>query len=169
MRGCWLALLMLPSLGVADVATLVPQADVVGQGRYTWGPFPLYDATLLAPQGVYNEQQPFALQLNYLRQLSGARIAAVAGDEMRRLSCPASTEQIQVWETALAGMYPEKIEAQERLTGIRLPDGSTRFLHNGKPLGEVADVQFTQCFFAIWLDERTQSPELRLALLGNLK
>jgi len=34
-------------------------------------------------------------------------------------------------------------------------------------LGAIEDPEFARVFFAIWLDPRTQTPDLRAALLGR--
>jgi Chalcone isomerase-like len=41
-----------------------------------------------------------------------------------------------------------------------------RFYLDGKLLGEIADVEFAQAFFAIWLDPRTSASNLRKQLLA---
>ena len=54
----------------------------------------------------------------------------------------------------------------DRLIGINLPGEGVRFLHNGEPIGSIADPAFAQAFFGIWLDPRSSEPELRSSLLG---
>lgn len=43
------------------------------------------------------------------------------------------------------------------------------FLVNGKAVGEVADAEFAQRFFGIWLAPTTSEPQLREALLANTR
>ena len=65
------------------------------------------------------------------------------------------------------GLFPD-VTAGDRLTGINQADGQVRFFRNDADIGRVADPLFGEAFFGIWLDPRTQAPDLRRALLQRL-
>ena len=59
------------------------------------------------------------------------------------------------------------IKKGETLTGVHQPGVGARFFHNGKPLAEVRDAEFSRRFFGIWLASGTSEPELRSAVAGR--
>jgi hypothetical protein len=57
------------------------------------------------------------------------------------------------------------VQRGDRLTGVVEPGRGTRFFLNDKPLGQIEDAEFSNAFFAIWLDARTRAPSLRESLM----
>ena len=54
----------------------------------------------------------------------------------------------------------------DELIGVYLPQRGCRFYGKNTALGEIADVELAQAFFAIWLDPKTKDSTLRANLLG---
>ena len=133
-----------------------------GQGRMTFWGFDVYDARLYV--GDQRGQSGFALDLNYLRSLKGADITKRTIDEMQRLGV--SETNRSVWRKKLDAIFPDVVSGSS-LTAIHIPGRGTVFLHNGKPVGEIAGDDFTRAFFSIWLDPKTAAPKLRTALIGQ--
>jgi hypothetical protein len=111
-------------------------------------------------------QQPFALELQYLRKLEGAAIASRSLEEMRRIG-HFTDAQAQSWLAAMRELFPN-VSAGERITGINVPGEGVEFWVNGQRVGAVKDVTFARLFFGIWLDERTSEPKMRAQLLQGL-
>ena len=149
------------------VQTHIPTARMVGQSRLKMYFFKIYDATLYAPNGQFDQTQPFALSLGYLRDFDGADIAQRSIDEMRDLGYR-DTAQLAQWLIQMELSFPNII-AGDVLTGVVDEQQHTRFYFNGKPTHTVADPEFTQAFFAIWLDSKTSQPKMRVQLLGETK
>ncbi len=149
------------------VQTHIPTARMVGQSRLKMYFFKIYDATLYAPNGQFDQTQPFALSLGYLRDFDGADIAQRSIDEMRDLGYR-NTAQLAQWLIQMELSFPNII-AGDVLTGVVDEQQHTRFYFNGKPTHTVADPEFTQAFFAIWLDSKTSQPKMRIQLLGETK
>ncbi|MDA7792534.1 chalcone isomerase family protein [Glaciecola sp.] len=149
------------------VQTHIPTARMVGQSRLKMYFFKIYDATLYAPNGQFDQTQPFALSLGYLRDFDGADIAQRSIDEMRDLGYR-DTAQLAQWLIQMELSFPNII-AGDVLTGVVDEQQHTRFYFNGKPTHTVADPEFTQAFFAIWLDSKTSQPKMRIQLLGETK
>lgn len=143
----------------------VPAARLAGAGTYRWFGLKIYDAELWVGEAGYRSDAPFALDLRYARTLSGVKIAEASRDEIRKLGI-GTTAQQDVWLASMARLFPDVAEGQ-RITGVFRPGAGARFYFNGKLLGDIADAQFAQAFFAIWLDPKTSAPELRKALLDN--
>lgn len=132
-----------------------------GSGEMRFFGFALYRATLwVAGAGVDNS--PHALTLHYRRNISREQLVSASLDEMRRLGGADTT--VARWQTDLVRVFPD-VKAGERIIGLHLPGQGARFYHQGRLTGEVNDPDFAQRFFAIWLDPRTRSPELRALLL----
>ena len=149
---------------VADTAV---GADfrTIGQARLTHLLFDVYDATLSAPQGRYDPAGAFALTLTYHLDLRGRAIVDRSLEEMRQQQ-RWSEAQLRRWGEALTPIIPN-VKDGDRLTGIADANGTARFYHNGRPVGTIADADFTKAFFDIWLGPRTSRPDLRKALLGH--
>ncbi len=130
-----------------------------GSGEFRRYGFLIYEATLWA--GDDPLQPPLALRLDYRRALSGRAIADASIAEMRRLG--GDKARLENWGEALARLFPD-VASGDHIIGIYGPEGA-QFVHNGRPLGEMADAEFARLFFAIWLDPRTRAPQLRMALL----
>ena len=114
-----------------------------------------------APAAPYDV--PFALALEYRRDIPGARIVAASVDEMRRLGAP--EPDLQRWEDEMKRLFPD-VRNGDTITGFFLPGQGARFYLGRRALGELADPEFARRFFAIWLDPRTSAPAVRAALLG---
>ena len=146
------------------VRVLVPQARLVGAGRFTWLGFRAYDAALYAPAGRYTSDAPYALELTYARAFSGGDIAERSIDEIRKLG-DANESEISDWLAVLRRLFPDVREG-DRLVGVSPRTGAAPFFHNGRPVGAISDVRLQHAFFAIWLDPRTSAPALRARLIG---
>ncbi len=109
-------------------------------------------------------QFPLALSLTYQRRVSAQAMAERSLDEMQRQT-PLSTAQQADWLAAMQALFVD-VAANDRLTGVHLPERGARFWLNGRRLGEVADPLFSRRFFGIWLDTATSQPDLRAGLLA---
>lgn len=137
----------------------------VGQGKFTYYFWDVYNATLYAPEGQWNQSGPFALTLEYLRDFEGRDIAKRSIEEMEKQGAT-NKQQLSDWQAQMEQIFPD-VEDGDALTGVVTREGNTRFFFNGSLIGEVEDPAFTQRFFDIWLAENTSEPELRQKLLGD--
>ncbi|MBI2753665.1 MAG: chalcone isomerase family protein [Betaproteobacteria bacterium] len=151
----------------AEVAGALPDAHLHGRATLRFFGLDIYQASLWVPAGFDParwQQQTFALQLTYLRDLQGRAIAQRSVTEMRRQDTLDETLADQ-WEARMAALFPD-VRRGDRITGMYLPGRGARFVHNGRELGEVADPRFARMFFGIWLAPKTSEPGMRTALLG---
>jgi len=146
------------------IRNYVPQAQKVGEGRLTVMVWDVYDAALYAPQGAWKKDEPFALQLSYLREIEGGKIADRSIEEMRAQGI---TDEVKLaaWHTQMRKIFPDVREGMI-LTGVYTKSGTTIFYKDGAEVGRVNDPEFSRAFFDIWLDESTNAPALRRKLLG---
>jgi len=153
-----------PSQASSEIGHYVPNAAKVGEGQLDLGLWPVYQATLYAPQGQWQQDKPFALTLSYLTKISGKRIAAESIKDMRRQGV---TDEIKLaaWYEQMAAIFPN-VKKGSSLTGISAADGKTLFFSGDKPIGQIDNAEFSHSFFSIWLGPHTQSPSLRIDLLG---
>ena len=162
-----LALMLLASAPVYALDYLdnwVPAAQKVGAGRLTYLFWDIYDATLYAPQGVWRNHQPFALQLVYLKSFEGRQIADRSLEEMRAQGLQ-DEMKLAAWHKQMRNIFPD-VEKGVSLTGIYTQNGETVFYRNTVEIGRIKDPEFSQAFFAIWLGENTSEPDMRRQLLG---
>ncbi|NJM43520.1 MAG: hypothetical protein HC858_05250 [Brachymonas sp.] len=129
--------------------------------------FNIYDAKLWTQDDFSVADYPrksFALELNYLRNFSGGSIAERSLKEMRKQST-ISDELAKQWLDQMRQIFPD-VKKGDQLVGIHRADGSSSFVLNGKPIGEVRDAQFGRLFFGIWLGQQTSEPKMRRELIG---
>ncbi len=150
-----------------EVASLLPDARLHGSATLRFFGLDIYQASLWVPPGFDParwQQQTFALELSYRRDLKGRAIAQRSVAEMRRQDLLDQTLADQ-WEARMAALFPD-VRRGDRITGVHQPGRGARFVANGRELGEVADPRFARMFFGIWLAPQTSEPAMRTALLG---
>jgi len=163
--ACAYALIGISPVYAADyIYNHVPEAKLVGQGRAQVLLWEVYDAKLYAPEGVYKDTKPFALELEYLQELQGRKIADHAVSEMRRLGFK-NEMKLAAWHDRMSRIFPDVVPGSI-ITGIYVPGGATIFYEDDKQVGSVDDPAFGKEFFRIWLDARTSTPGLRQSLLN---
>ena len=166
--GAALAQSQSPAATAQEVASALPQGQLIGQGRLTvWG-FQVYDARLWAAAGFGAggyASQPLALELAYLRAFDAVEVAKRSLQEMRR-SATITDAQAAQWTTALLRVIPD-VRKGDRITGVHRPGVGAAFWVNGRASGEIRDAEFARLFFGIWLSPNTSEPQLRQALLAG--
>lgn len=154
-----------PTLAADAVIQQIPNANKVGEGRLSIVFWDVYDATLYAPNGEWNPEEPHALSIRYFREIEGADIAERSIEEMRKQGF--SDERLLAdWHKQMLAIFPDVKDGTE-LTALFTHQKTTDFYHNGKRIGSVNAPLFGKHFFDIWLSEKTSEPSLRKALLGQ--
>jgi hypothetical protein len=151
-----------------EVAGELANAQPTGSTRMRFFGLDIYDAKLWVGPGfsaASYARHPLALELTYLRSLSGRAIAERSLKEMRRLGTIVATQE-QRWLAAMEDVFPD-VKNADRITGLHQPATGAKFWFNGQPRGTVADVEFSRLFFGIWLAEATSEPRLRAELLAR--
>jgi len=143
----------------------VPDAQKIGDGVLSYLFWDVYKATLYAPGAGWRPDAPFALSLDYMRDLKGRDIAARTIDEIREQGFT-DEAKLSDWAARLAELFPDVAEG-DSLTAVRDTAGRTVFYSDAKRIGMIDDPAFSRRFFDIWLGEKTSEPKLRRALLGG--
>lgn len=163
---CILAFLSItPAYAQSHIHSHIPNAQKIGQGRMSVMFWNIYDAALYAPESTWQEDKPFALQLSYLKQFKGKKIADRSIVEIRGQGF---TDEVKLatWHTQMRQIFPDVNEGV-RLTGIKTKTGETIFYKNDTKIGTIKDPAFSTAFFNIWLSDKTSAPNLRRKLLGT--
>lgn len=138
-----------------------------GSGTLRYLGFRAYDAYLWSLEGQGNPlvgNQPFALEIEYAVAIRAEQMVNLSLEEMARLRQPGE-DKLRKWSLEMKRSFPS-VKPGDRLLGVQVPAAGTRFFVNGQLASEINDADFGSAFFAIWLDEKTQRPELRRDLLG---
>lgn len=135
-----------------------------GQGMFTWSVFRVYRMALHVTDG-YKPDGLFALDLNYLRNVSAAQITSASVDEMRRI-CASDEADLARWGEQLGRILPD-VSLGDRLIGVFDPGKGVWFYSAHALLGCIDEPAFGPAFAAIWLDPSTRAPKLRAQLLGE--
>lgn len=166
---CLLSLLAAPAAAAelpAAACDLLQTCRLIGQGQLRWWGFHVYDAALWSPTGRWQERAPYALDIRYARRVTGTQLAETSVDELRRLGI-GDDAALARWGTAMKRLFPD-VGPGSRLIGVHVPQRGALFYSATGYLGAIEEPEFARGFFAIWLDPRTQTPDLRAALLGRV-
>jgi Chalcone isomerase-like len=137
---------------------------MVGQARLEFMFWPVYESRLYSADGTYQEDQlPLRLEIQYLRDVDAEDLVKHTQSEWRRQGLSHGGEQ--QWLETLWRLLPD-VRENDILALVVDERGSSTFLVNGQPLGQIDDPHFGKQFLAIWLSPATSRPELRQALLG---
>jgi hypothetical protein len=147
------------------IAQHVPFAQAVGKGRLSILFWDVYDAELLAPNGKWNAEEPFALSLTYLRDIAGRDIADKSAEEIRNLGFE-NEVKLAAWHNQMLNIFPD-VKEGSNLTGIYAENGESIFFYKNNEIGRISDPDFGRYFFDIWLNRKTSAPQLRAKLLGQ--
>ncbi|MEM7070713.1 MAG: chalcone isomerase family protein [Pseudomonadota bacterium] len=155
-----------PVYGSEYIDKYMIDAQKVGEGRLSYLFWDVYDATLYAPEGMWQKKHPFALELYYLRAIKGKKIADTSIEQIRNQGF-SDEVKLADWHAQMHKIFPD-VDEGTRLTGIYTKKGNTIFYQNGRQIGRIKDPTFSTAFFDIWLDQKTSAPNLRSKLLGTL-
>lgn len=157
--GCVAALLS----GVTQAQVALPEAvartapwQLVGSGEMVRFVFRVYEASL------WQSGRTQALAIRYARDIPGTTLADTTVEELRRLGL-ADAEH---WRGPLLNYFPDVAEG-DVIVAVKPHDAGVRFYYQGRRTGAIADAEFADTFFGIWLDRRTREPALRASLLGE--
>ena len=160
--SCWAGLAL--AKVEPEVSALVPQAQLVGTARMKYLLWNVYDAKLYASSGQWRAGEPFALELNYLRNLDGDAIAKRSVEEIRKQGFT-DEPTLSNWYQQLTKMMPD-VNKGTRVTGVVDANDRTLFYRDGVEIANLDDPLFSKWFFNIWLSDATSEPKLRRQLLG---
>jgi Chalcone isomerase-like len=141
---------------------------LMGGGALRFFGFKIYDVHLWIGAASTNpllSKTPFALEIDYATSVKADDIVNVSIAEMGRLRS-LSEAQIKAWTADLKKAFPD-VKSGDKLTGVYLPNQGTRFFFNSRLTSEINDPDFSDAFFAIWLDAKAKRLDLRRNLLGQ--
>ena len=147
------------------VCSVLESCRMVGKGRLRWWGLHVYDAALWSRDGRWQSDAPYVLDIVYARNITAAQLAETSIDEIRRLGV-SDEPKLARWDAAMRRTFPD-VRSGSRLIGVYRPQRGVQFYSATASLGSIEDPEFARRFFDIWLDLRTQKPELRAALLGG--
>ena len=154
-----------PPLSATAIAGM-PELKALGGGMLRFLGFQVYNVYLWTPAGAtFDRSKPYALDLQYLRTFSATQLAEQSIKEMRGQG----TGREAVYPKWLAEMERVFADVKEgdRLTGVVTPAKTSKFFYNGAYRGEIADPEFADAFFGIWLSQKSSQPRVRNLLLGK--
>lgn len=139
--------------------------EKMGSARLRVMMLSVYDATLYAPGGVYNAEEPHALALTYRMNFTRDEIVDRTLQEIRDAQT-VSDAQAKTWRAELNRVIPD-VKNGDTIKATARPGRDLRFTHNGKETGVITDTTLIAPFMNIWLGPKTNEPGLRDKLLGK--
>ncbi|AMO48255.1 hypothetical protein [Kosakonia oryzendophytica] len=175
MRTSLLALLWMTLVAPAVSAADWFNWQKVGDATLYWGPFTVYTSRLLTPDGRYHgPEQEQALIITYQRDIDRNALVDATREQWQAQGILEHQPQSGAWLRMLRALWPDVTPGAE--LAFVLSDKQGQFWYRASaaqkgftPLGERQSEAFSRCFLAIWLDSRTQYPQLRNQLIGGEK
>lgn len=153
----------------ATTATqLLSNYQTVGEGKYSYWFWDLYQARLATSDGKfvdYQQSSPLLLELRYLRDISKTEFVD-ATIEQWRIQAGGVQKQHKLWAGELRNLWRD-VKKGDVLSAELHQDGLISFYFNQQLLGKTTDPAMGHAFFDIWLSEKTTAPELRALLLAQ--
>ena len=140
-----------------------PGLRQLGEGTLRFLGLHVYDGSVWIPGEAYSALGLFALELRYSMSVKGAELASQSVKEWKKQGMN-DESKFKRWEAEMTRIFPD-IKSGDRLVGVHVPGKGAAFYSAEKALGLVADPEFAQAFFGIWLAETTSEPKLRRQML----
>jgi len=137
----------------------------LGTGKLSIFFMDIYDISLFSQTKVYSKNKPFAIEINYLKDIKSSQIVDRSINEIKRIS-NSSRDELENYRSIFTSLFPD-IYSGDQLIGIKTANNDGVFFYNKKPIGKIKDEKLVDKFFDIWLSEKTSHPELREKLLMN--
>lgn len=145
------------------VATDHPGLRMLGEGTLRFFGIHVYDGSVWIPGDNYSLTGLFALELRYAISVKGAELASQSVKEWKKQGMN-DESKFKRWEAEMTRIFPD-IKSGDRLVGVHLPGKGAAFYSADKALGMIADPEFADAFFGIWLSDKTSEPKLRAQML----
>jgi hypothetical protein len=135
----------------------------LGTGKLSIFFIDIYDIKLFSKTKDYSKDKPFAIEINYLKDVKSTQIVDTSISEIKKIAKP-SEDELENYRSILASLFPN-IYSGDQLIGIKTANSDGVFFYNKKRIGKINDEKLVDSFFDIWLSEKTSHPELREKLL----
>ncbi|MGB9154445.1 MAG: chalcone isomerase family protein [Alphaproteobacteria bacterium] len=123
----------------------------VGEGTYKKFGFSIYHAVLWAPDGMWNPDKPYALELHYLRSLSKDTLADATVDNIRDENTT-DEDTMTRWAAGIKRVMPA-VQDGDVMIGLIIPNKEGFLFMNGVQIGKTYDNALSKAFLNIWLGE----------------
>ncbi len=147
-----------------EVARSISGAQQVGEARYRFLAWTLFDASLWSSTGAFSWNEPFALSLTYQRSFSASALASRTIAEMQQRGS-GNEWTLRSLQTQLTTCFAD-VTAGDRITGVSTGLNTARFYFNGRERCEIEWPGFRRHFFGIWLDASGSNRALSNQLRG---
>ena len=137
----------------------------LGTGKLSIFFIDIYDIKLFSKTKDYSKDKPFAIEINYLKDVKSTQIVDTSISEIKRISKP-SEDELENYKSILTNLFPN-IYSGDQLIGIKTANNNGVFFYNKERIGKINDEKLVDSFFDIWLSEKTSHPKLREKLLMN--
>ncbi|MEG1209778.1 MAG: hypothetical protein RSE29_01485 [Leclercia sp.] len=145
----------------------------VGDATLSWGPFTVYTSQLRTPDGQYRgPEQDQALLITYKRDIDRDDLVEATRDQWQAQGILTREPQSEGWLRMLGSLWPDVTPGSQLAFVMSAKQGQFWYRASAAqnvftPLGPRQSEAFSRHFLAIWLDARTQYPELRKQLIGG--
>ncbi len=162
-----ISILTMVSLLTINSAVAAPLQGLQSSGKseLSWFLISVYEAQLFTTSGqfVYG-QYPQALEIEYYRNITKENLIKATKDQWEEQAI--KHPDLNEWLVQLEQVFPD-VKPEDKLVFSVDKIGNNQFFLNDKPIGKIANKDFSQLFLDIWVSEKTTYPDLRLELIGE--
>lgn len=138
--------------------------SLIGKGSMTVAIWDIYEARLYSLDGTFRDDQPFALNIKYLRPVKKSLLIKETVKQWEHIGVK-DEALIQSWVEQLEVTWVD-VKKGDELSMVVTENQHAKFLLNQEELGVIPDSKFSRYFSSIWLSHQTSQPKLRKQLLG---
>ena len=139
---------------------------LIGEGVLKVFIWDIYELRLFSKTNIYDRNDIFVLEFEYLRDTSKASVIKASIVELKKLNL--SKTKLEKWEKYLEKSIKD-MKAGEKAALLFRPNLGLTFFSSNKFNITIDNVEFANSYVDIWLGENVARPKLRKQITGQIK
>ena len=139
---------------------------LIGEGVLKVFIWDIYELRLFSKTNIYDRNDIFVLEFEYLRDTSKASVIKASIVELKKLNL--SKTKLEKWEKYLEKSIKD-MKAGEKAALLFRPNLGITFYASDRFNITIDNVEFANSYIDIWLGDNTARPKLRKQITGQIK
>ena len=139
---------------------------LIGEGVLKVFIWDIYELRLFSKKNIYDRNDIFVLEFEYLRDTSKASVLNASIIELKKLNL--SKTKLEKWEKYLEKSIKD-MKAGEKAALLFRPNLGITFYASDRFNITIDNVEFANSYIDIWLGENAARPKLRKQITGQIK
>ena len=139
---------------------------LIGEGVLKVFIWDIYELRLFSKTNIYDRNDIFVLEFEYLRDTSKASVIKASIVELKKLNL--SKTKLEKWEKYLEKSIKD-MKAGEKAALLFRPNLGITFYASDRFNNTIDNIEFANSYIDIWLGDNTARPKLRKQITGQIK